>query len=79
MFPEPIKQADFEVDSLLAEQGNALWAKHCVLCHGAGAVSGGYAPDLRASTIPLYEEAFSDVVGASARRMTLSGYELKRV
>ncbi|NUP99918.1 MAG: hypothetical protein HUU35_08690, partial [Armatimonadetes bacterium] len=52
VFPEPIRQADFEVDALLAEQGNTLWARHCVLCHGAGVVSGGYAPDLRASTIP---------------------------
>ena len=65
VFPEPIRQADFEVDALLAEQGNTLWAKHCVLCHGAGAVSGGYAPDLRASTIPLYEDAFTDVLDGS--------------
>ncbi len=65
VFPAPIKQSDFEVDPLLAEQGNALWAKHCVLCHGAGAVSGGYAPDLRASTIPLYADALDDVLGGS--------------
>ncbi len=65
VFPTPLKQADFEVDALLAEQGNVLWARHCVLCHGAGAVSGGYAPDLRASTIPLYEDALNDVLGGS--------------
>src|SRR5690606_19430499 len=65
VFPVPLKQADFEVDALLAEQGNTLWARHCVLCHGAGVVSGGYAPDLRASTIPLYEDAFADVLGGS--------------
>jgi quinohemoprotein ethanol dehydrogenase len=65
VFPQPLAQADFEVDGLLAEQGNKLWAKHCVLCHGAGAVSGGYAPDLRASSIPVYEDAFADVMGGS--------------
>ncbi len=65
VFPQPLAQADFEVDGLLAEQGNKLWAKHCVLCHGAGAVSGGYAPDLRASSIPLYEDAFADIMDGS--------------
>ncbi|HMM76950.1 MAG TPA: PQQ-dependent dehydrogenase, methanol/ethanol family [Gammaproteobacteria bacterium] len=67
VFPAPIGRADFDVDALLAEQGNTLWAKHCVLCHGAGAISGGYAPDLRASSIPLYEDAFADVLGGSRR------------
>ena len=33
-----------------------------MMCHGAGAVSGGYAPDLRASPIPLVADAFKDVV-----------------
>jgi quinohemoprotein ethanol dehydrogenase len=65
VFPQPLAQADFEVDGLLAEQGNKLWAKHCVLCHGAGAVSGGYSPDLRASSIPLYADAFADIMDGS--------------
>ena len=33
-----------------------------MMCHGSGAVSGGYAPDLRASPIPLSEAAFKEVV-----------------
>ena len=33
-----------------------------MMCHGSGAVSGGYAPDLRASPIPLSEQTFKDVV-----------------
>jgi quinohemoprotein ethanol dehydrogenase len=74
VFPTPLVQADFEVDALLAEQGNRLWAKHCVLCHGAGAVSGGYAPDLRASTIPLYEDAFADVLGGSRQLAGMPRY-----
>ncbi|MEM7469304.1 MAG: c-type cytochrome [Pseudomonadota bacterium] len=34
----------------------------CMMCHGAGTVSGGYAPDLRASPIPLVADAFKDGV-----------------
>ena len=48
-----------------APDGHQVFKLHCVLCHGAGAVSGGYAPDLRASTIPLYEDALADVMGGS--------------
>ena len=68
-FAKPLKQEDFKVDDMLAQQGNVLYAKHCVLCHGAGAVSGGYAPDLRASTIPVYEDALQDVVIKGSRQM----------
>ena len=68
-FAKPLKQEDFKVDDMLAQQGNLLYAKHCVLCHGAGAVSGGYAPDLRASTIPVYEDALQDVVIKGSRQM----------
>jgi quinohemoprotein ethanol dehydrogenase len=67
-FAKPLKQEDFKVDEMLAQQGNVLWAKHCVLCHGSGAVSGGYAPDLRASTIPLYDAALQDVVVKGSRQ-----------
>lgn len=34
----------------------------------AGAVSGGVAPDLRASAIPLTREAFADVVSGGSLR-----------
>ena len=64
---KPIRQEDFVVDKMLAEQGNKLWRTRCVLCHGAGVVSGGYAPDLRASTIPLYDKALHDVVVNGSR------------
>ena len=33
-----------------------------MMCHGGGAVSGGYAPDLRASPLALVADAFKDVV-----------------
>jgi len=42
-----------------------------LICHGAGAVAGGYAPDLRASPIPLNPQAFAAVVqgGLQSRGM----------
>ena len=65
--PKPVIKEDFKVDPLLAEQGKNLYVKTCVLCHGGSAVSGGYAPDLRASQIPLFIDAFHDVVVKGSR------------
>ncbi len=67
-FVKPIVKEDFVVDAMLAQQGGAIWRAQCVLCHGAAVVSGGYAPDLRASTIPLYDDALRDVVVGGSRR-----------
>jgi quinohemoprotein ethanol dehydrogenase len=50
------------IDRTLAAAGGQLYADQCVTCHGAAAVSGGAAPDLRASTIPLEAASFNAVV-----------------
>jgi quinohemoprotein ethanol dehydrogenase len=52
----------FEVDPALAESGGRSYFEMCWLCHGAAAISGGTAPDLRASPIVLASEALRDVV-----------------
>jgi quinohemoprotein ethanol dehydrogenase len=39
-----------------------LYLAHCVLCHGAAAVSATHAPDLRRSPVPFSAEAFGAVV-----------------
>ena len=39
----------------------------CVMCHGAGAVSGGYAPDLRASPLFASKTALKAVVQQGAK------------
>ena len=64
---QAIVKDDFKVDALLAEQGSHLFLKNCVACHGGGAVSGGYAPDLRASPIPLYLDGLKEVTVKGAR------------
>jgi len=58
---KPIDDPNFVIDPALVEHGTALWSKTCFWCHGAGGVSGGGAPDLRASGIAMDIEALSQV------------------
>ncbi|MFA7554860.1 MAG: PQQ-dependent dehydrogenase, methanol/ethanol family [Spongiibacteraceae bacterium] len=58
----PIAAEQFEVDPEKAAKGLVLFNSDCFLCHGPGAVSGGSAPDLRASPIVLSKEALTSVV-----------------
>jgi len=60
-YPKPIVDNDFNIDDALATQG-AIEFGTCGKCHGIGAIAAGMAPDLRASIIPLNEEAFISVV-----------------
>ncbi len=60
--PEVIDDPEFVVDAAKADVGRKLWARLCVICHGTGAVAGGYAPDLRASGVPLSAPAFAAIV-----------------
>ena len=51
----------FTVDEALAKEGAAKYAS-CAWCHGANAIAGGMAPDLRASAVPLDPAAFATIV-----------------
>ncbi len=66
-FAKALLQDDFKVDELLADTGSHVFLKNCVMCHGGGAVAGGYAPDLRASQAPVYDEAFKQIVVSGSR------------
>ncbi len=57
----PLAGPEFHVDAAKARAGEREYGR-CVLCHGAGAIAGGIAPDLRASPIPLSAEAFAHIV-----------------
>jgi quinohemoprotein ethanol dehydrogenase len=61
----PLKAA-FAVDDALANAGAALYGL-CGACHGPGAISGGMAPDLRASTVVLEADAFGRIVRGGTR------------
>jgi quinohemoprotein ethanol dehydrogenase len=57
-----VDDASFTVDLAKAVAGETTYAGQCRLCHGANAASGGTAPDLRKSAIPLSNEAITAVV-----------------
>ncbi len=58
---EKVDDPSFIVDPALAERGKHVY-KDCVICHGTAVVAGGYAPDLRASHVPLSASAFAAIV-----------------
>jgi quinohemoprotein ethanol dehydrogenase len=60
--PEPLEDPGFQPDSLHASRGAQIYANHCSVCHGFGAISGGFAPELRVSPILLSSDAFAAVV-----------------
>lgn len=64
-FVSPILEPGFEVDPVLAKEGEKVYlTQGCYACHGVGGIAGGMAPDLRASAIPLseMEKFFTSVV-----------------
>ena len=67
--PQPLAAPDFSVDQRLAAQGAVIYKGTCALCHGPTAVSGGKAPDLRASAVVLSAEAFGAVVRGGERQV----------
>jgi quinohemoprotein ethanol dehydrogenase len=60
-------EASFEVNHQLAETGADVFGQ-CMFCHGIDAISGGVAPDLRASPIVLSDEGFAEVLRKGVRR-----------
>jgi quinohemoprotein ethanol dehydrogenase len=46
----------------LAAKGAGEYGANCGVCHGAGAIAMGMAPDLRASPLPLNLDLFRSVV-----------------
>jgi quinohemoprotein ethanol dehydrogenase len=60
----------YRPDPALAQQGAPIYGHYCTPCHGGAAVSGGTAPDLRASSVPLSEGAFDSIVRGGALTAT---------
>jgi quinohemoprotein ethanol dehydrogenase len=60
----PIR-ADFKVDPTLAAKGATVFDR-CVMCHGAEVISGGVAPDLRASSAVISTPVFTQIVRGGA-------------
>ena len=71
LVPKPVGAPDFTVDAELAAVGGQLFERGqieglCWYCHGMGAMSGGAAPDLRASEVVLDDAAFDGIVRGGA-------------
>ncbi len=67
--PEPVLvDPSMAIETAQVSLGQSLWPA-CMGCHGAGVISPGSAPDLRASPMHLSQVAFASVVhdGAMAR------------
>jgi quinohemoprotein ethanol dehydrogenase len=81
----PLVDIGFELNNEAAARGQTVWNENgCGNCHGKNVVAAGMAPDLRASAVPLSDEAFTSVVrdGVRSARMMpanplLSDRELK--
>ncbi|HYE50729.1 MAG TPA: c-type cytochrome, partial [Azospirillaceae bacterium] len=61
-----VDDADFAIDPAKAAVGAPIYNSSCVICHGAGMVSGGAAPDLRKAGVPLDAESFTSIVHGGA-------------
>jgi len=57
-----VDDAKFVVDPQQAAIGAVVAGTHCPLCHGVGLGSGGTAPDLRKSQVPLSTAAITAVL-----------------
>jgi quinohemoprotein ethanol dehydrogenase len=61
----PLAAPQSALDTARVRRGAEIYMR-CLLCHGPGAVAGGTAPDLRASTVPLSEAGFAAIVRGGA-------------
>ncbi|MDQ8698415.1 PQQ-dependent dehydrogenase, methanol/ethanol family [Hyphomicrobium sp. LHD-15] len=65
-FAKVLTPTDFTPDDKLVDKGQHVYKASCAWCHGAGAVSGGYTPDLRASEAVVHTEQFKTIVQGGA-------------
>jgi quinohemoprotein ethanol dehydrogenase len=65
-FAKVLTPADFTPDDQQVDHGQHVYKSSCAWCHGAGAVSGGYTPDLRASEAVVHTEQFKAIVQEGA-------------
>ena len=57
-----IDMPDFKIDPATAAAGATVYGQRCSICHGANGVSGGAAPDLLQSGVPVDTASFKSVL-----------------
>lgn len=70
----PVDGPEVTIDAGLANEGAQVFTK-CQWCHGAGAIAGGGAPDLRASAVPLNAASFATLVRGGLESRGMPKYE----
>ena len=73
-FATPVYGTGIVVDDALVKEGAQQYAK-CQWCHGADAIAGGGAPDLRASLSPLVPASFASVVRSGVEPRGMPKFE----
>ncbi|WP_137786521.1 PQQ-dependent dehydrogenase, methanol/ethanol family [Sphingomonas sp. 3P27F8] len=66
MKAEALDDPSIKLDPARVEKGGILYHLQCTFCHGATAVAGGTAPDLRGSSAALQRESFRAIVKGGA-------------
>jgi quinohemoprotein ethanol dehydrogenase len=74
MLPKPpprlpmvaVDDPDYKPDARAESRGAVAYGNHCFLCHGAGVVAAGSAPDLRTSRAIVTPELFAAIVRRGA-------------
>ena len=67
--PEPYRtDPTFRIDPAKAARGAMVFGQRCIICHGMNAMSGGAAPHLLRSQLPLDLDAFTAIVRDGALR-----------
>ncbi|MCC7253805.1 c-type cytochrome, partial [Hyphomicrobium sp.] len=61
-FVKVLTPSEFSPEAELVDQGKHVYTSRCAWCHGAGGVSGGYTPDLRASDAFLHSDQLKTIV-----------------
>jgi quinohemoprotein ethanol dehydrogenase len=74
---KPIEDPSFVIDPARVQAGSKVYGQgRCGDCHGFAVIGGGYAPDLRASPVPLSVDAFRQVVkGGSLQPRGMPKYD----
>ena len=56
------------------EQGEAVYFRHCLRCHGLGVISGGLMPDLRFVSRDVHENFQAIVLGGAYKDRGMASF-----
>lgn len=72
--PKPLNPPAMTASKEAVDKGRALYHRHCFLCHGDGAISGGLVPDLRYSNKDVHALWDDIVINGALAATGMKGY-----